>query len=62
VAEQTTSTGKAACGCGLQIKHASAAGGHDQTNTGIQMDLDGKICKRNEENMREIRKNDIRES
>jgi hypothetical protein len=26
------------------------------------MDLDGKICKRNEENMREIRKNDIRES
>jgi hypothetical protein len=67
VAEQTTSTAKAARGCGLQIKHASAASGHDQNYTGIQMDSDGKICihatdsdgkicERNEEKMRGIRK------
>jgi hypothetical protein len=37
VAEQTTSTAKAARGCGLQMKHASAASGHEQNYTGIQM-------------------------
>jgi hypothetical protein len=37
VAEQTISTAKAARGCGLQMKHASATSGHDQNYTGIQM-------------------------
>jgi hypothetical protein len=31
-AEQTTPTAKTAPGSGLQIKHASAAGGHNQTD------------------------------